>query len=109
MKKCLLFITPILLSGCMAGPPPCPVPVSTCPVPTCPVPVPAYTGGLPIPIMGFNYAPPCTAYHPNSFYRCNNSRCVTYSPYAPNKCDPVPYYTQCKHTSCCQGNYTQYF
>lgn len=60
-------------------------------------------------LIGCYYTSPCTSYHPNAFYRCNNGRCVTYSPYAPNRCDPVPYYTGCKYTACCQGNYTNYF
>jgi hypothetical protein len=60
------------------------------------------------PLLGCYYTSPCTAYHPNYFYRCHNHKCVTYSPYAPNKCDPVPFYTSCKYTACCQ-NYTPYF
>jgi len=42
----------------------------------------------------------CTEYRPNYFYRCKDSKCKTYSPYAPNQCDPHPYYTQCKKTCC---------
>lgn len=61
-------------------------------------------------MIGCYYADPCTSYHPNSFYRCHNNRCTTFSPYAPNTCDPVPYYTGCKYTSCCQQQiYTNYF
>lgn len=61
-----------------------------------------------VPLIGCYAASPCTAYHPNYFYRCHNNKCVTYSPYAPNHCDPVPYYTGCKYTACCQGNYSSY-
>ncbi|MBS0351459.1 MAG: hypothetical protein JSR33_09810 [Proteobacteria bacterium] len=81
--KYLLPISCVLLSGCVYGP--------IYPWSPCAASGPCQPGGFPIP---------CTQYHPNRFYRCHNSHCVTYSPYAPNRCDPYPYYTPCKYTSC---------
>lgn len=61
-------------------------------------------------MLGCYYGSPCTAYHPDYFYRCHNNRCVTFSPYAPNRCDPTPYYTGCKYTLCpCAQNFSTYF
>lgn len=54
---------------------------------------------------GCYYTGGCTAYHPNYFYRCQNHHCATYSPHAPNKCDPYPFYTGCKYATCCQSSY----
>lgn len=102
----------LLLAGCVNGPL---YPWTTCPPNGpyyigCAVPAP---GPGPCPVPGPGGCPgfcnqQCTAYHPNYYYRCHNNKCVTYSPYAPNRCDPVPYYTGCKYASCCQGNYTPY-
>lgn len=95
IKYVLLPLAVSVLSGCVYGP--------LYPWAACPANGP--------PLIGCYYTGPgpCTAYHPNSFYRCRNNRCTTYSPYAPNKCDPVPYYTGCKYTACCQQAYTSYF
>ena len=89
----LAFASATLLSGCVYGPL---YPWANC-----------GCGGP--PLIGCYYGSPCTSYHPNYFYRCHNHKCVTYSPYAPNRCDPVPYYTGCKYTGCFPQNYTTYF
>lgn len=106
----------LTLSGCVAGPVYAyhcggPVPVvypsygcvpGPC-GPACGV-VPAYGWAQP-ELITLNYRSSCcTEYHPNYFYRCANNRCTTYSPQAPNHCDPHPYYTQCRYTSCTPPN-----
>lgn len=83
----------VFLSGCYYGP--------VYPWKLCPANGPYLVGCYPVA--------PCTTYHPNFYYRCFNNHCGFYSPYAPNKCDPFPYYTNCRYTACCQGNYTPDF
>jgi hypothetical protein len=118
--KIVFFPILLLLSGCVdgpfypwsgcnpigPGPGPCPVPGGPCgpgpvvppPPGPCPLNGPCRPCG-PV-LIGCYCSGPCTVYHPNYFYRCHNNHCVHYSPYAPNRCDPWPYYHDCKYASC---------
>ncbi len=125
IKYSLVPLIALLLSGCAYGPiyPWAPCPAGGPNLIGCYYPNPGGPGPIPGPMPPPGprlCAPPCgacgpcgfygcTAYHPNQFYRCHNNRCVTYSPYAPNRCDPVPYYTGCKYTGCHEHNYSYYF
>ncbi len=88
----LTILASVLLSGCVYGP--------LYPWAPCPVNGPSLAGC---------YPGPCAIYHPNYFYRCHNKKCTTYSPFAPNTCDPFPYYTSCKYASCCPEALAAYF
>lgn len=102
--RMILLSVGVLLAGCVNGPF---YPWAKCSSPPPLVGCGARPPCAPPPLIGC-YGSPCTSYHPSYFYRCHNNRCVTFSPYAPNHCDPVPYYTGCKYTLCCP-TYTSYF
>lgn len=103
----VIILVSVLLTGCVYGPL---YPWAPCP-PNGPFLLGCYPAGYyPANPCTLGCNPnPCTSYHPNYYYRCHNNKCTNYSPYAPNTCDPFPYYTNCKYAICNPQVYTTYF